>query len=430
MEKNNGVLFVLIVSVFLVAIVIFAATVQEHRYKARLAEATARISALEVDYRGMDSTWRKVVGNRDQIIEGKDVAIQTKSSEINFLEEKLKQLSWTMRAEIANRDEVIKKKEADYQIMDLALRKVIADLDAVINNRDEIIKKLQEVTEKKEADYQAMDSTWRKVVANRDKIIEERSGENNDNKKLSDTLRNENKRLADEIWELYRTRYLTNPVTPNDYLVLYYSYLERSYFLDSVTAFSKKVKPVLLIPANSDFSPKRIANSKQAMENALRITSYWFFAKTGRTFAVEEPIVINGEKTIDQYELPSIRQEREAVLPEVKLSMPPEERGEYLYVVFVHGKQSNTNSGWQNIGAILNNSVLLSIEPDVDAKIRFAAISIMAHELGHVFGLGDLYAETQTIMRLKNNGDVYYVQDFPNIGFTEGETILIRDYLK
>lgn len=190
-----------------------------------------------------------------------------------------------------------------------------------------------------------------------------------------------------------------------------------------------RVQPVLFIPQGNEPSRQTIEKDVLAVARAMPVVQNWYLQKVGVTFAVSEPIVAKGKRTILDYEFPIGREQwaqTEIIFNELSDSLytPPPT----YYLVFLYGKTSATNWGLYDKSAVLAEFYLARLNSGSDWD-KNTAMGVMAHELGHVFaGLPDVVSDNIAIMNHASTG-VYATTYFPNVDFTENEKVILRQHM-
>ena len=181
----------------------------------------------------------------------------------------------------------------------------------------------------------------------------------------------------------------------------------------------KTVKLVVIVPADVSVSIANIDALKPAIEKTCAINQLWFFVQAGETFSCEEPIVVRGKKNIKEYDglEPAYRiyeLRKEVASPDGK-----------TYVFFLWGSGDRKN--WGGLDNVLINEFTLKQIVNHDAQ----SWGVVAHELGHAWGLPHLASEDKiAIMRVNSGGWAEAIDFFPYAVFTDAEKNIIKSNLK
>ena len=186
------------------------------------------------------------------------------------------------------------------------------------------------------------------------------------------------------------------------------------------------VKPVLFIP--KDLIPYTYqAGEKENVKKGLKFIQSWFLSKTGVTFNFSDPVFFEGKKNLVEYETnpTSYDQSRQAALLRAEISQEISVSQKEYYLVFLYGKESVYWGQFFDI-AVVGQIAIDGLRQDQSYDTqRYAAMGMIAHELGHVFGgLVDLPAGTGSMMSFV---DTFI--SFPNVDFTEGEKQALRKHM-
>ena len=415
MKKDPGLLFVSIMSAALIAAVIFAATIQDHRHKVRIGEAKAEISRLEKEISRLAE--RNSASVKENIslkaeLDSSKAEIQKKSSEISSLEESWNSMFSTWKKFADGQAETIKVKSDEITSLQERWASTFSTWRKLADGQAETIKvKSAEIASLRES-WDAMFSEWRKFSDGQSEIIVAKAWENA-------ALARE---VEDKGVKLREQARMISLGSSSD--ASYGALADLLPDLGRISVSEKIiVKPVLFIPKGYDFNLQDVSTQdKQNVDIAAKVVQYWFAKRTGATFSLREPVILVGEKTIKEYESFSSRDQATSVLLEVEARRLQGEEGKYHYMIFMYGK-TDTNWGFYYRGAVLGAWMIKSG--------YYSILPYTTHELGHAFGLPHPPpSDLKTIMKISDDGKLYYGASFfdRETGLTSEEAEAVKNY--
>lgn len=180
----------------------------------------------------------------------------------------------------------------------------------------------------------------------------------------------------------------------------------------------KIVKPVIFVPADVKVSVDILDKMKTAIVKTMAINQLWFFSQTGMTFSPSELVTIRGNKFAMEYDRLSpgermleIRREINAPAGEVS-------------IFFIYAS-NNDRFNWGDdatLTVLIGDQVISLI-----VNNQSSGWGIVAHELGHVWGLPHLASnEKAAIMKVSEGGYSLAAEFFPDANLTESEKNIVK----
>lgn len=185
-----------------------------------------------------------------------------------------------------------------------------------------------------------------------------------------------------------------------------------------VSVAGKTVRPVILIPADVKISVANFDKIKAAIDRTMAINQLWFFSQTGMTFSPKELTMFRGKKSTAEYGRLSPGDRMIEIRKEINAS-----RGE-VFIFFAY----LDNNDLFNWGDSITLTILIGDQViELIANGQSSGWGVVAHELGHVWGLPHLVSNDKAaIMRVAANGYSEAADFFPLANFTEQEKNIVR----
>lgn len=201
--------------------------------------------------------------------------------------------------------------------------------------------------------------------------------------------------------------------------------IEDSFLSGQKLNTGKTLRPVIFLPADIKM-PVDIEQHKPALGRAIKFNQVWFQNQLGETFSLGELIVFRGRQGSAWYDALSPAGRASAIYGEIAGNGI----GNDDYVVFMYGMNDLMSYGSSDYRVALIND--LEIRKLLSGGVnRYNAMAVVAHEIGHMFGLRHSVADDKSaIMRVDGNGILVALNVFPLATFSEQEKNILRSTIR